>query len=324
MRAVFVLLMLFSSLFANQTYQNLIYKKNNNFNVSLGLAEIKAHEYSWRLPYKISELEWTASNVPFLKLSSSSIVFDSAIFDSEFYLAFSKKDGDMVDDDWLDKYTKKDGLPPDSKRDPNKHTNRSIHDDTKVDSFRGMDIAIRTLPIELLYTNVSVGLGYRYDYVKLSAKNGNYYYWCSGGYPNGCTDVGSFNGKVIVYEQDFSAPYVGLYLSWYDLNGFDIGFSVKYSGIVYANDFDQHLLRATTFETETEGMKFYNARFYAMYEFKQNWSMFLDFDYTKYKAKISDVYIMDYSGESSSGVAKDGSSFDNTTFKTSIGFSYHF
>lgn len=297
------------------------FAKNSGYELSLGFADVKSHEFVWEKTgtslNKLSELEWSIEEIPFASIKAYDTYFNLFILESNLYTHIKKTDGYMIDDDWLDGIDDK-GVIIDPNRNPNLHTHRSEHDNTIIKQFYGVDLAIRSIPIKVFNTNISAGVGYRYDTLKFSASDGWYKYKCKNGYPNGCLDNGFFSGKVIDYKQEFYALYFGLYLSWYDLfiNNLDLKFNLKYSNFASATDYDHHILRSTVFETDSEDIEFYNIESAITYNITSLFGLYLGVDYTKYKQKLSNVYINE-KGKRSMSI--DSSSFDNETIKAFCG-----
>lgn len=305
---VFVLLLVLSAnLSAKSSYSKL--ESKDDFRISFGVANIKAHEYSWNGGHKLSELEWSIDSVPLISIFSSNVIFDSFMFDMMFYFSMGNGSGTLVDDDWQDMTN------------PSKHTDHSEHE-SYANTLRGVDLFLKSLPFEFadnLYAGI--GVGYRRDYLKATARNGWAKHKCSGGYPNGC-NFGVYDTDVIWYEQKFFVPYVGFYVFLYDVFGFDVDLNLKYSNMVYGEDFDYHL-PSKTFKTKSDNIVFYNFNSRVLYEFEKDFYFLIDLDYLKYNASLGEMHVVDYKNQYSY-VFKNASSFDNETFKTFFGILYRF
>lgn len=289
-----------------------IESKSTSFTIGASISSFNSisHETAYvSSGRKISELTWKAENVKLLGIDAS---YD---FSNGFglYAGYNKNittgDGVMDDLDWLDNSN------------PNNLTHWSHHDNTDVDNVSILDLGLKygynftDISMETVSSiNTWVSLGYKYEYQKFSAYDGNGIYV---GVPV------SFSGLGITYEQEYKGPYIGVGADFKN-EDFILNLGFKYSPLMSADYTDVHHKRVPprTFTSDLDETSMLNFNIGLGYMIDKSQKISLSYEYTKYDYVRGDETYQDAGGPSVS--LTDVAAVDSKNSMINLEYSYTF
>ena len=283
---------------------------NNNVIVvsgrmSLGLIDGQSKEkvYVPELNHKLSQLNWDISGVYMLGLGGSVAPLSWLKFNADVWFRLNDGDGSMSDYDWFFL-----GEP---------YTHYSRHDN--LDVTRGIKVDVNTEMTFYRYLESRFFgiLGFKYDTWKWRAIGGEFNYF---GFTGTIDDV-----PVITYEQDFYAPYFGIGFAS-SLSQTPITFSGRVIGspYVWGEAKDQHHLRNLVFEDDFDSGTMFGLDLAGAYNFTDNFSLMLSYQYQKYNEMKGDTTITDLETGQVFKITGDVAGMDNYTNMVSLTAEYSF
>lgn len=199
------------------------------FTGSFGISAIKANEYVYQGPVKVSQLIWKSRYVNTIN-GMITVDLDHDWYASAEGMVGFNGDGHLVDYDWL-----KPGNP---------WSDRSLHPDTRLNHYFALGAEVGRTLVSRDNTDIGLGAGFKYTDVQWSAWGGSYIY--SG---NGFRDMhGHFdpNQKGITFRQVWPVPYLGLNLSHKE-GAWSFSSALRGGVSVNGYDIDDHWVRSLRF-----------------------------------------------------------------------------
>jgi plasminogen activator len=279
--------------------------------MSLGYMDGEAGEY-WYVPeigHKLSELDWKFEEVFMLGLGGSLSPNSWLTFNLDFWINLNEGDNTMDDYDWyLTGYT---------------YTNWSHHDETDLKTAFSLDFN-GEFAFYQYQTSKFFGIaGFKYDTYELEAYGGSYIYSANYLYDTVFTvDNGT---KIITYEQNYYAPYVGIGFSS-SLWETPLNFSgrVIFAPYVWGDDKDQHYMRDLVFEQDFDSGTMFAVDFTAKYYFTPNFTTWLGFQYQNYDEMKGESTITDTTNGAQTKATGDVAGMDSEAMMFSLGVSFDF
>lgn len=203
--------------------------------VGVGLLSGQAREkvYDVESGQKISQLNWSMTQVPTLHLGLKYQPLDWLSLDLNGWTRVARGDGHMKDYDWADE-------------DRASWSHYSDHPDTQVTKAWQADFAATAWALKRDDLAVGAMLGYQRSQFGWQARGGRYTYSSGQGFRD---EAGEFpdGEKGISYQQTYDTPYVGL-VGLYHFRNWTLEGKFKYSQWVRARDYDRHHLTGVTYD----------------------------------------------------------------------------
>lgn len=285
---------------------------------SLGVVEGTASEFAFYYPYgkkfKLSELTWDIKDVAMGGLHGTVGFGRRVRLNFGAWSALSEGSGRMIDRDWdyPDSYTL--FLEPNG----GNWTHESRHPDTSLDKAIIFDQSLSVLALQLGSFSLSGLVGYKHDTWRWSARGGTYTYSLYGFRDlSGSIAPGK---QVIVYEQQYSIPYVGVSAGW-ARPAFQMQAHVLYGPAVTASDSDYHVLRDLLFEGHFSGGSYLGLGLKATWAFATHWYATFGLEYQSIPLITGDVTITGEMGRESYG---GGGGMGMSAATLSLGAGYRF
>jgi omptin len=199
------------------------------FSGGFGLTSIKANEFVYQGPAKVSQLIWKSRYVNTINGVLTVDLEHDWYAGAEGTIGFGG-DGHMFDYDWLVP-----GAP---------WSDRSEHPDTRLNHYFVLGAEVGRMLLSRDGTDIGLGAGFRYTDVQWSAWGGSYIYS-----ENGFRDSrGHFDPdeKGITYRQVWPVPYLGLNLNHHE-GAWSFAAGLKAGVSVDAYDIDDHWVRSLRF-----------------------------------------------------------------------------
>lgn len=279
--------------------------------MSLNLLHGESGEYVYEPSrnHKLSELQWQIEDVYMLGLGGSISPLAWLKLNADLWFKLNKGSGNMDDFDWyIENF---------------QYTDWSHHEN--VDLTRGVmfDINAEMTFYEYMANRFYGIVGFKYDTWEWEAFGGSYTYSTFALYDT----VGSFadDEKVISYEQNYYAPYIGLGFSS-DLSETPLTFSgrVIYSPFVSGDDKDQHHLRDLVFEEEYDSGTLFSCDLTGSYHFTSNITMTLAYHFQLYDEMRGSTTITDNVTGQKTFFSGDVAGMDHSSHMFSLGVEYMF
>ncbi len=289
--------------------------------VSVGNLNGTAHETVY-VPNgeKLSELIWTAEDIIMLggKLEMSGSPWWRVGVEG---WTNASDDATMDDFDWINPL---DGNDPTSD-----WTHWSHHKSTALENVQLIDAyGVLTL-FRLPSLSLSAVAGYRWDKYRWVAKGGSFVYsddptgagpWDFRGYEGTFSE----NSTVITYQQDFSAPYLGL-AATANLGPLTVEGRVVASSWVQAEGVDDHWLRGLRFRDDFDSGEMVEVDVNGNYQISPEIALTAAYKYLEYQHMKGQTRIGGAGSGSSAFVgSEDGAGIDNESQLVSLGVVYSF
>jgi len=274
--------------------------------MSIGMLHGESNEYVYAPEYNhtVSELNWKLKDVWMLGLGGSFSPLWWLNFNADVYFKLNDGDGTMNDYDYL--------LLDYQYTDYSNHQN--------VDLTKGIMFDINAEMTFYQYDKSQFFgiVGFKHDTWEWEAHGGTYMYSSYYLYDT----VGSFdpNEKVITYEQNYYAPYLGFGFES-KLTTAPITFSGRVIGTLWAwgDDEDQHHLRNLVFEDDFDSGTMFGFDLAMRYNFTDNFSMNVAYQYHKYSDMEGDTTITDTTTGQKEKYEGDVAGMDNYAGVVSVG-----
>ena len=281
-----------------------------------GTATELAIDYPYGTKFKVSELTWDLKDVVMAGVHGSVGIGRRFRLDLGVRSALTAGSGTMVDRDWNYPDSVSASLEPND----DNWTDESRHPDTTLDAGVILDQNVSVTALQAGAFSLRGILGFKYDTWKWSSRGGTYTY--STEYYRSRDATGSFPSgeEVITYEQQYSIPYLGIGASWV-WPAVQIEAHLLYSGWVFANDSDYHVLRDLTFEGDFDGGTYVGLGMKAAWAFTPRWSATLGAEYQSIPEITGDVTV---SGSEGSWFFADGGGIAMNALSVALGAAYRF
>jgi omptin len=215
-------------------------------------------------------------------------------------------DGDagMRDYDWLDESS------------PDDWTDRSIHDDTRLDRYSRIDANFQWDFVNTRPATVGALVGVRVTDIQWSAYGGDFVYSdaafrdTSGSFDDGA--------RVITYNQNFVTPYLGL-SAGYDQGDLALNATVIASVVAKGDGEDQHWERGLEFRDDLDLSTMFSIQGEAVYRFNRNYHIFANVEYERYADTKGTTDIFDLAGNMVGVTGNDSSGADHRSLTAVAG-----
>lgn len=279
--------------------------------MSLGYLTGESGEYVYvpENSHKLSELKWDIERAYMLGLGGSVSPWSWLTFNADVWFNLGEGENTMDDYDWFIE-----GF---------QYTHWSHHEDVDMTTGVMFDINGEVDLYRYEKARFFAIAGFKYDNWEWEAYGGDYIYSTVFLYDT----VGSFpdGEKVITYEQNYYAPYLGFGFSS-ALAQAPIEFSgrVVFSPYVWGEAKDQHHLRNLIFEEDFDSGTMLSLDFAGHYYFSNNLSLWLAFHYQKYHEMKGETVVTDITTGEKTTYRGDVGGMDHQSSMVSTGVSYSF
>lgn len=275
--------------------------------LSLSLANVDADELVYEMDgRRLSELNWSAKNVPMLGLGVSVTPIRWLKLNLDYSQNLTAGDGDMLNRDWVVP-----GLD---------WTHQSTHPSTELQRVQSLDVNAEMAFLQWHRTLFLAAIGYRWDSLEWESRGGRFTYSWSGfrDTAGSIPEVASIN-----YEQDFHAPYLALRVR-HDWKQWTVNGRVQWSPFVSAKAKDVHHLRTLQIKDSFEHTTLYGLGLSVSHFPSSNLEISGFFDWTTIEeANGKKIYSNLYTNHQYESVqARGGTSLDSVTFGLNV--SYYF
>jgi outer membrane protease len=264
--------------------------------------------------FKLSELTWDITEVVMAGVQGSLGFGERFHANLGYWTALNKGNGGMVDRDWLYSPAGMAQIEPDA----DNWTHESKHPNTHLEKGSMLDLNLTGQIWQAGPFSVSGIAGYKIDDWKWSARGGTFVYSVD----TFRDTVGSFpdNQKVIVYEQEYNIPYLGIGAGWSGAT-FAVDGRLLLSNWVSATDTDNHVLRSTIFEGDFSDGTFVGVGVSATWNFAPRWFATAALDYQSISEITGDVTMRSPQGDA---VFRNGGGIaeDSTLLSLGAGFAF--
>lgn len=279
--------------------------------MSVSYLSGEAGEYVYVPEYnhKLSELKWEFEDVYMLNLGASISPASWLTINLDGWINMTEGDNTMDDYDWY--YVNYD------------YTHWSHHDQTDMTTAFILDLSADMSFYQYQTSKFYGILGFKYDTYEWEAYGGDYVY--STYYLYDTVFSMSDSTKVITYEQNYYAPYIGIGFSS-NLWETPLNFSGRFifSPYVWGDDKDQHHLRSLVFEEDFDSGTMIAFDFAAKYFWTKNFTSWLSFHYQNYDEMKGETTVTDLTTGVKTEYTGDVAGMDSESTLISLGVSLSF
>jgi len=274
--------------------------------MSMGYLRGEAGEYVYVPEYnhKLSELDWKFKDVYMFNLGASLSPTPWLTFNIDGWINMNEGDNTMDDYDWM--YLN------------SSYTHWSHHDETNMKTAFIFDLSADMTFYQYQTSKFYGILGFKYDTYEWEAFGGSYIYYNQ---PFSISD----STKVITYEQNYYAPYIGVGFSS-NLWETPLNFSGRFifSPYVWGDDKDQHHLRSLVFEEDFDSGTMVALDLTGKYFWTKDFTTWLSFHYQDYSEMKGETTTTDTTTGVQTTTTGDVAGMDSHAMLVSLGVSLSF